>query len=111
MMGSMICSTAKAAMPYPTSARKTRRRESSAIREWNTVPRVRRDRNMGPSVSSDIAIPPPGGYALRMRADIVPGAAFPDFELTDHRGRKRKLSELQGNDPLIVVLSRGGFCP
>ena len=46
-----------------------------------------------------------------MRADIVPGAAFPDFELPDHTGKHRKLSELQGIDPMIVVLSRGGFCP
>src|SRR5258708_34732913 len=46
-----------------------------------------------------------------MRADIVPGATFPDFELTDHRGKRRKLSQLQGLDPLILVLSRGSFCP
>jgi len=46
-----------------------------------------------------------------MRADIVPGAVFPDYELTDHAGKRRKLSDLQGPDPLILVLSRGGFCP
>jgi peroxiredoxin len=46
-----------------------------------------------------------------MRADIVPGARFPDYELTDHTGTRRRLSELQGNDPLILVLSRGHFCP
>jgi len=46
-----------------------------------------------------------------MRADIVPGAVFPDYELTDHAGKRRKLSELQRNDPLILVLSRGAFCP
>ena len=46
-----------------------------------------------------------------MRADIVPGANFPDYELTDHTGKRRKLSDLQGPDPMIVVLSRGGFCP
>lgn len=46
-----------------------------------------------------------------MRRDIVPGAGFPDYELPDHRGKHRKLSELQGSDPLIVVLGRGGFCP
>ncbi len=46
-----------------------------------------------------------------MRADIVAGAAFPDYELTDHRGTRRKLSALQGDDPLVVVLSRGGYCP
>src|SRR5678816_2064658 len=36
---------------------------------------------------------------------------FPDYELSDHRGARRKLSELQGADPLVLVLSRGGFCP
>jgi len=46
-----------------------------------------------------------------MRADIVPGAVFPDYELTDHTGTRRKLSQLQGADPLILVLSRGAFCP
>ena len=46
-----------------------------------------------------------------MRADIVPGAAFPDYELTDHSGTRRKLSELQGDDPLVLVLARGGYCP
>jgi peroxiredoxin len=46
-----------------------------------------------------------------MRADIVLGAVFPDYELADHTGTHRKLSDLQGPDPLILVLSRGGYCP
>jgi len=46
-----------------------------------------------------------------MRADLVPGAVFPDYELSDHTGKHRKLSELQGQDPMIVVLSRGSYCP
>src|SRR5579885_3283524 len=46
-----------------------------------------------------------------MREDIVPGARFPDYELTDHARTRRKLSELQGIDPMILVLSRGHFCP
>jgi peroxiredoxin len=46
-----------------------------------------------------------------MRPDIVPGATFPDYELSDHRGTRRKLSDLQGGDPLVLVLARGGFCP
>ena len=29
-----------------------------------------------------------------MRADIVAGAVFPDYELTDHTGNGRKLSYL-----------------
>ena len=46
-----------------------------------------------------------------MRADIVPGAIFPDYELPDQRGKHRTLSELQQGDPLVLVLSRGGYCP
>jgi len=46
-----------------------------------------------------------------MRADIVPGAVFPDYELPDHRGTHRTLSALQQGDPLVLVLSRGGYCP
>jgi len=46
-----------------------------------------------------------------MRPDIIPGAVFPDYDLADHTGKHRKLSELQGPDPMILVLSRGGFCP
>jgi peroxiredoxin len=46
-----------------------------------------------------------------MRADIVPGAHFPDYELSDHTGKHRKLSELQALDPMIVILSRGAYCP
>src|SRR3984885_559613 len=46
-----------------------------------------------------------------MRSDIVPGAQFPDYELSDHTATHRKLSELQGQDPMVLVLSRGGFCP
>lgn len=46
-----------------------------------------------------------------MRPEIVPGATLPDYELSDHAGRRRKLSELQGDDPMILVLSRGHFCP
>ena len=46
-----------------------------------------------------------------MRSDIVPGARFPDYELIDHTRTRRRLSELQGNDPMILILSRGHFCP
>jgi peroxiredoxin len=46
-----------------------------------------------------------------VRADIAPGGRFPDYELTDHTNTRRKLSALQGSDPMIVVLSRGHYCP
>jgi len=34
-----------------------------------------------------------------MRSDIVPGGIFPNYELPDHTGTPRKLSELQDEDP------------
>jgi peroxiredoxin len=46
-----------------------------------------------------------------MRADIVPGGTFPDYELTDHAKMRRSLSELQGEDPMILLLARGHYCP
>ena len=44
-------------------------------------------------------------------SSLEPGATLPDYELPDHERVPRKLSELQGIDPMILVLSRGGFCP
>lgn len=46
-----------------------------------------------------------------MRADILPGAVFPDYELPDQSGKHKKLSELQQGDPMVVMLIRGGYCP
>jgi peroxiredoxin len=49
-----------------------------------------------------------------MRSDIAPiapGGIFSDCELPDHTGKLRKLSELQGDDPLILTLVRGHYCP
>jgi peroxiredoxin len=46
-----------------------------------------------------------------MRADITTGAVFPDYQLPDHTNTMRKLSEIQGDDPLILTLARGHYCP
>src|SRR3954468_15525220 len=46
-----------------------------------------------------------------MRSDIVPGVAFPDYELPDHDRITRTLSEIQGDDPMILTLARGHYCP
>jgi peroxiredoxin len=46
-----------------------------------------------------------------MRSDIAPGGTFPDYELPDHTKSQRKLSELQGGDPLVLTLARGHYCP
>lgn len=46
-----------------------------------------------------------------MRHNLVPGATLPDFKLPDHTGTVRSLSELQGDDPMILLLGRGEHCP
>lgn len=46
-----------------------------------------------------------------MRSDIVPGGVFPDYALPDHTSIVRTLSELQNRDPMILLLSRGHYCP
>jgi len=47
----------------------------------------------------------PAGTAL------APGATFPDLELPDHTGRSSRLSEIAGGDPLVLLTSRGWWCP
>jgi hypothetical protein len=45
-----------------------------------------------------------------MRTDILPGARFPDYVLPDQTGTPRRLSELQGQDPMVphtLVLEPG----
>lgn len=39
------------------------------------------------------------------------GARFPDYELPDHIRVKRSLSRLRGRDPMVLIRSRGHFCP
>lgn len=46
-----------------------------------------------------------------MRSDIVAGGVFPDYELPDHTSTMKRLSELQGDDPMILTLARGHYCP
>jgi len=46
-----------------------------------------------------------------MRSDIIPGGAFPDYELPDQTSTPRRLSDLQGDDPMILTLARGHYCP
>jgi peroxiredoxin len=46
-----------------------------------------------------------------MRPDMVPGATLPDYELPDHENVVRRLSEIQGDDPMILTLARGHYCP
>ncbi|HET6586459.1 MAG TPA: peroxiredoxin-like family protein [Oleiagrimonas sp.] len=47
-----------------------------------------------------------------MNEKIAIGQKFPDFKLPDHTKKTRRLSELQGEqDPMLLVLIRGFFCP
>ncbi len=46
-----------------------------------------------------------------MRSDVTTGGVLPDYALPDHTGTVRTLSELQGRDPLILMLARGHYCP
>jgi peroxiredoxin len=42
---------------------------------------------------------------------IQPGMVLPDFMLPDQDGTLRSLSELQGDDPMVLMLGRGEHCP
>jgi peroxiredoxin len=46
-----------------------------------------------------------------MSNNLTPGATLPDFELPDDSGMPRRLSELQGDDPMVLLLGRGEHCP
>jgi len=40
-----------------------------------------------------------------MRSDVILGSLFPYYELSDHTGRRRKLSE---KDPMIALILSDG---
>ena len=46
-----------------------------------------------------------------MHPALTPGGVFPDYELLDHTATRRRLSDIQGDDPMILTLARGGYCP
>lgn len=46
-----------------------------------------------------------------MRSDLTIGSSFPDYELPDHTDILRRLSFLQGDDPMVLTLHRGVYCP
>ncbi len=46
-----------------------------------------------------------------MSKGLTVGAVLPDFELPDDSGTKHKLSELQGDNALVLQLGRGEHCP
>ena len=46
-----------------------------------------------------------------MSKNLEPGTTIPDFELPDESGEVRRLSEIQGDNYLVLHLSRGEHCP
>ncbi len=42
---------------------------------------------------------------------LDPGETFPDLELPDHTNRPRRLSDVAGGDPIVLLFSRGWWCP
>jgi peroxiredoxin len=43
--------------------------------------------------------------------ELAIGAQVPDFELLDHAGNRRRLSQLVGGDPTVLHFYRGWWCP
>lgn len=46
-----------------------------------------------------------------MSADLSVGCVFPDLTLPDHAGNERSLSQLAGDDPVLLQFYRGWWCP
>lgn len=44
-------------------------------------------------------------------ASLTPGTTLPDFELPDEHGALHRLSELQGDNAMVLLLGRGEHCP
>ena len=46
-----------------------------------------------------------------MSKGLTPGETLPDFELPDENGDVHRLSELQSDDAMVLMLGRGEHCP
>jgi peroxiredoxin len=46
-----------------------------------------------------------------MSKGLEVGRTIPDFELPDENGKLHRLSELQGDDVVVLMLGRGEHCP
>lgn len=42
---------------------------------------------------------------------LDPGERFPDLDLPDHTNRPRLLSDVASGDPVVLLFSRGWWCP
>ena len=66
---------------------------------------------MGPRINQVLFSERNEEMDLPMRADLKAGNQFPNFELPDHTGTLRKLSQLLHGFPGVLIFSRGYFCP
>ena len=46
-----------------------------------------------------------------MLKNLGPRDVFPDFELPDEDGEMHRLSDIQGDDAMVLMLGRGEHCP
>jgi peroxiredoxin len=46
-----------------------------------------------------------------MSSGLEPGTALPDFVLPDENGTRHRLSTLQGDNAMVLMLGRGEHCP
>jgi peroxiredoxin len=46
-----------------------------------------------------------------MSKGLQPGSVLPDYELPDENGVMHRLSDLQGDDMMVLMLGRGEHCP
>jgi peroxiredoxin len=49
--------------------------------------------------------------ARQVVGGLTIGQPIPDFELLDHNGNPRRLSQLVGGDPTVIQFYRGWWCP
>lgn len=62
-------------------------------------------------MTSEIVSRAPGETGTDTVGLLSVGAQLPDFELLDHAGNRRRLSQLVGGDPTVVQFYRGWWCP
>jgi peroxiredoxin len=46
-----------------------------------------------------------------MSTGLTPGSTFPEYQLPDENGALHRLSDLQGDDMMVLMLGRGEHCP
>jgi len=52
-----------------------------------------------------------GSVGMDAVGELAVGTQVPDFDLLDHAGSRRRLSELVGGDPTVLHFYRGWWCP